>query len=75
MASSIEPLRTGVAFQRQGVLSLCCRLFLYRSGGLGANGADRLVHDDVEELGVVGPGFLLDHLAHALAGSAESWTM
>jgi hypothetical protein len=24
---------------------------------------------------VVGPGFLLDHLAHALAGSAESWTM
>jgi hypothetical protein len=48
---------------------LCCGLLLYGGGGLGAYGADCLVDDDVEELVVVGSGFFLDDLAHALAGS------
>jgi hypothetical protein len=49
--------------------SLVLRLLLYGGGGLGAYGADCLVDDDVEELVVVGSGFFLDDLAHALAGS------
>ncbi len=46
-----------------------CELFLCGGGCFGAYRADRLVDDDVKELIMVGSGFLLDDLAHALAGS------
>jgi hypothetical protein len=49
--------------------SLVLQSLLYGAGGLGAYGADCLVDDDVEELIVVGSGFFLDDLAHALSGS------
>ncbi len=46
-----------------------CGLLLHGGCGLRADGTDCLVDDGVKKLVVIGPGFLLDHLAHAFAGS------